>query len=201
MTTILNIKTSINGENSASNKLSEALISQLLKNNPESKVLVRDLASDPIPHMETKHFLSFEIPHEERSNEQKEASKYSDQALKEIEEADILVIGLPFYNFSFPSTLKSWIDHISIPGKTFSYADSTPKGLLKNKKVYLNIAIGGIYEDKTIINQMEDYLRTLFAFIGITDIQVFRSEGTVFPEVRDENLSQTITDIESVLAS
>ncbi|REC62182.1 FMN-dependent NADH-azoreductase [Chryseobacterium pennae] len=200
MTTILNIKTSINGENSASNQLSEVVINQLLEIHPDSKVMVRDLASDPIPHMQTTHFLSFEIPHEERNNEQKEASKYSDQALKEIEEADILVIGVPFYNFSFPSTLKSWIDHISIPGKTFSYAGGVLKGLLKNKKVYLNFAIGGVYEDKGIIDQMESYLRTLLGFIGITDIEVFRSEGMSLPEIREENLSKTVAEIETVLA-
>lgn len=199
MANILNIKTSINGENSASNKLSEVVITQLLERNPAAKITVRDLASTPIPHMQTIHFLSFEVPYEERSDEQKEASQYSDQALQEINEADIIVIGVPFYNFSFPSTLKSWIDHISIPGKTFSYTDGVLKGLLKNKKVYLNFAIGGMYEDKNIIDQMESYLRTLFGFIGITDIEVFRSEGMSLPQIREENLSKTVAEIESVL--
>lgn len=199
MANILNIKTSINGENSASNKLSQMVINQLLKKDPGSKVVVRDLALDPIPHLEIQHFTSFAIPYEERNDAQKEASKYSDQALKEIQNADILVIGVPFYNFSFPSTLKSWIDHIAVAGKTFSYADGSLKGLLQNKKVYLNFAIGGMYEHKEIIDNIEDYLRSLFGFIGITDVEVFRSEGMALPPVREENLSKTVAEIETVL--
>lgn len=199
MANILNIKTSINGENSVSNKLSQIVIDQLLEKNTESKVVVRDLAVNPIPHMEIKHFSSFAVPHEEKSEEQKEASKYSDEALKEVFEADIIVIGVPFYNFTFPSTLKSWIDSISVAGKTFSYADGTPKGLLQNKKLYLNFAVGGVY-DNGLVENMEHYLRTLFAFIGITDVEVFQSQGTMIPQLKEENLTKAVSEIETVLA-
>ncbi|EJL72683.1 FMN-dependent NADH-azoreductase [Chryseobacterium populi] len=199
MANILNIKTSISGENSVSNQLSQIIINQLLKKDPESKVVVRDLATQPIPHLEIHHFNASGIPDEEKNDEQKEASKYSDRALKEIEEADIIVIGVPFYNFTFPSTLKSWIDSISVAGKTFSFADGTPKGLLQNKKVYLNFAVGGVYENGLIEN-MEHYLRTLFGFIGITDVEVFKSQGTMIPQLKDENLSKAVAEIEAVLA-
>lgn len=199
MANILNIKTSISGENSISNKLSQTLINQLLEKNPESKVVVRDLSADPIPHLEIKHFASFAVPHEEKSEEQKEASKYSDEALKEIQEADIIIIGVPFYNFTFPSTLKSWIDSISVAGKTFSYADGTPKGLLENKKLYLNFAIGGVYENGLVEN-MEHYLRTLFGFIGITDVEVFQTQGTMIPQLKEENLMKAVEKIEAIFA-
>lgn len=198
MANILNIKTSITGENSVSNQLSQAVIHQLLEKNPESKVVVRDLALEPIPHLEIHHFNASRLTDEERSEEQKEASKHSDQSLKEIQEADIIVIGVPFYNFTFPSTLKSWIDSISVAGKTFSYADGTPKGLLENKKIYLNVAAGGVYENGLIEN-MEHYLRTLFGFIGITDVEVFISQGTMVPQLKEENFSKAVAKIEELV--
>lgn len=199
MANILNIQTSISGENSVSNKLSQTVINQLLDKDPNSKVLVRDLALNPIPHLDIQHFSASRIPDEEKNEEQKKASHHSDEALKEIQEADIIVIGVPFYNFTFPSTLKSWIDSIAVAGKTFSYADGTPKGLLQNKKLYLNFAIGGVYENGLIEN-MEHYLKTLFGFIGITDVEVFKSQGMMVPQLKDENFSKTVAEIETVLA-
>ncbi|MEI3791779.1 MULTISPECIES: FMN-dependent NADH-azoreductase [unclassified Chryseobacterium] len=199
MANILNIQTSISGENSVSNKLSQAVINQLLDKDPNSKVVIRDLALNPIPHLEIHHFSASRIPDEERNDEQKEASKYSDESLKEIQEADIIVIGVPFYNFNFPSTLKSWIDSIAVAGKTFSYADGTPKGLLQNKKLFLNFAIGGVYENGLIEN-MEHYLRTLFGFIGITDVEVFKSQGMMVPQLKEENFSKAVAAIETALA-
>jgi FMN-dependent NADH-azoreductase len=199
MANILNIQTSISGENSVSNKLSQAVINQLLDKDPNSKVVIRDLALNPIPHLEIHHFSASRIPDEERNDEQKEASKYSDESLKEIQEADIIVIGVPFYNFTFPSTLKSWIDSIAVAGKTFSYADGTPKGLLQNKKLFLNFAIGGVYENGLIEN-MEHYLRTLFGFIGITDVEVFKSQGMMVPQLKEESFSKAVAAIETALA-
>lgn len=199
MANILNIKTSINGENSVSNKLSQAVIDQLTEKNPGITVTVRDLGTNPIPHLEIQHFKSFSVANENRNDEEREASKYSEEALKEVQKADIIVIGVPLYNFSFPSTLKSWIDHITVAGKTFSYADGSPKGLLQDKKVYLNFAIGGVYEQKGIIDSIESYLRTLLDFIGITDIEVFKSEGMAIPPLREESLSKTFSEIEAAV--
>lgn len=198
MANILNIQTSISGENSVSNKLSQAVINQLLEKNPGSKVVTRDLAANPIPHLEIHHFSASRVPDEEKSEEEKEAGKYSEESLKQLEEADIIVIGVPFYNFTFPSTLKSWIDSIAVGGKTFSYADGTPKGLIHGKKLYLNFAIGGVYENGLIEN-MEHYLKTLFAFIGITDVEVFQSQGLMVPQLKDENLAKTVAQIEELV--
>jgi FMN-dependent NADH-azoreductase len=198
MANILNIQTSISGENSVSNKLSQAVINQLLEKNPDSKVVVRDLAANPIPHLEIHHFSASRVPDEEKNEQEKEAGKYSEESLKQIQEADIIVIGVPFYNFTFPSTLKSWIDSIAVGGKTFSYADGTPKGLIQGKKLYLNFAVGGVYENGLIEN-MEHYLKTLFGFIGITDVEVFQSQGLMVPQLKDENLAKTIAKIEELV--
>ncbi|MGE8511608.1 MAG: FMN-dependent NADH-azoreductase [Chryseobacterium culicis] len=198
MANILNIKTSISGEDSVSSKLSQAVIEHLLAKDNLSKVVVRDLANDIIPHMELAHFNAFNVRDEEKNEQEREVSRFSDQAIKEIQEADIIVIGVPFYNFGIPSTLKSWIDHISIAGKTFSYADGTLKGLLENKKVYLNFAIGGVY-DNGIVENMEKYLKTFFEFIGITDVEVFKTEGTVIPELREASFLKAVEDIETAI--
>jgi len=198
MANILNIKTSISEENSVSNMMSQTVIDRLLQQDPSSRVVVRNLASDPIPHMELQHFNAFNIMDEERTPKEKEVSKFSDQAVKEIQEADMIVIGVPFYNFSIPSTLKSWIDHISIAGKTFTYTDGVLKGLLEGKKVYLNFAVGGIY-DNGIVENMERYLTTFFAFIGITDVKVFKTEGTMIPEFKDTNIFNAVTEIEKAV--
>ncbi|MCU7613380.1 NAD(P)H-dependent oxidoreductase [Chryseobacterium sp. GMJ5] len=198
MANILNIKTSISGENSISNQLSQRVIDQLLEKDPDSKVVVRDLAADPIPHLEIEHFTASRMADDEKNDVQKMASQYSDQSLRELQEADIIVIGVPFYNFTFPSTLKSWIDSISVAGKTFSFADGTPKGLIKNKKLYLNFSIGGVYENGLIEN-MEFYLRTLFGFIGITDVEVFKIQGTMIPQMKEENFSKTVSEIEALV--
>lgn len=139
MANILNIKTSISGEDSVSSRLSQVVIDRLLEKEPFSKVVVRNLATEPIPHMGLEHFSAFNVSDAEKTDAQKELSRFSDQAIMEIHDADIIVIGVPFYNFSIPSTLKSWIDHISIAGKTFSYADGHVKGLLKNKRSILTL--------------------------------------------------------------
>ncbi|OOG17943.1 hypothetical protein BWD42_11635 [Sphingobacterium sp. CZ-UAM] len=199
MANILNIKTSISGEHSVSSKLSQVVIDRLLEKEPFSKVVVRNLATEPIPHMELEHFSAFNVSDAEKTDAQKELSRFSDQAIREIQDADIIVIGVPFYNFSIPSTLKSWIDHISIAGKTFSYADGHVKGLLKNKKVYLNFAVGGIY-DNGIVDNMEMYLRTFFGFIGISDVEVFKTEGTMLPGLKDENMLLATGEIEAAIA-
>jgi len=199
MANILNIKTSISGEDSVSSRLSQVVIDRLLEKEPFSKVVVRNLATEPIPHMELEHFNAFNVSDLEKNDAQKELTRFSDQAIMEIQHTDIIVIGVPFYNFSIPSTLKSWIDHISIAGKTFSYADGHVKGLLKNKKVYLNFAVGGIY-DNGIVDNMEMYLRTFFGFIGISDVEVFKTEGTMLPELKDENMLLARGEIEAAIA-
>jgi FMN-dependent NADH-azoreductase len=101
--------------------------------------------------------------------------------------ADIIVIGVPLYNFGIPSTLKSWIDHIARSGITFSYGDGTPRGLVSNKKVYLAFAAGGVYSDGPMKSYdfAEPYLRQTLGFLGMTDITTFRVEGIGVPQLKD----------------
>ena len=187
MKKILNIVTSVKGADSFSNKLSNALLEKLISAYPVSTIHTHDLTKKPFPHLEESHFTSFYTPPELRTEENKEALRHSDQAIKEIMEADILVIGVPLYNFGIPSTLKAWIDHIVRAGVTFQYADGLLKGLVINKKVYLAIASGGVYSEGPMKSYdfTEPYLRTALGFIGLTDITVFRIEGTNVPGVKE----------------
>jgi len=197
MKKILNIVTSVKGEASFSIKLSNAILKKLLADYPGSQVRTHDLSKTPFPHLEETHFASFYTPEEMRTDEHKEAIKHSDEAIKELMEADIIVIGVPLYNFGIPSTLKAWIDHIVRAGITFSYSDGFPKGLVVNKKVYLAIASGGVYSKGPMKSYdfTEPFLRTSLGFIGMNDITVFRVEGTFVPEFKETALSKAMNTV------
>ena len=194
---ILNIISSINGEASFSNKLSNAILEKLEEAYPSSQMNKYDLSKNPLPYLETLHYGAFFTPSEHYSADQKKAVKHSDEAIKELKDADIIVIGVPLYNFSIPATLKTWIDHISRANETFSCASGIPKGLLTNKKVYLAIASGGIYTEGFMKSYdfTEPYLRTILGFIGLTAITTFRIEGTSVPEFKDNAVSKAFATV------
>jgi FMN-dependent NADH-azoreductase len=180
MKKILNIVSSAKADQSFSNKLSGAIIDKLLTVYPGSQIQTRDLAADPLPHLQGPQIAAHYTPAELRTADHKEVLSKSDQAIQELMDADILVIGAPLYNFGIPSTLKSWVDHIARSGITFSYGDGAPKGLVNNKKIYLAIASGGIYSDGPMksFDFAEPYLRGALGFLGMNDINTFRVEGT-----------------------
>jgi FMN-dependent NADH-azoreductase len=198
MKKILNIVSSVKGEDSFSIKLSNVVIEKLLSVYPGSSINTHDLTKNPFPHLEESHFTAFYTPEELRTEEHKEAIQNSDQAIKELMEADIIVIGVPLYNFGIPSTLKAWIDHIVRAGVTFSYANGFPEGLVVNKDVYLAIASGGVYSDGPMkgYDFTEPYLRTVLGFIGMKDITTFRVEGTVVPGVKETAWSKAVDSVE-----
>ncbi len=189
MKKILNIISSAKGNESFSNKLSNVLLEKLLSAYPGSNIFTRDLSKDPVPHLEESHFTSFYTPEASRTEAQKEAVRISDQAINE---------GAPLYNFGIPSTLKSWIDQIARAGVTFSYANGTPQGLVKNKKIYLVISSGGVYSQGPMkeFDFTEPYLRKVLGFIGLTDITVFRVEGTNVPGRKEAALTEAIGRVE-----
>ncbi|MFT3703878.1 MAG: NAD(P)H-dependent oxidoreductase [Agriterribacter sp.] len=195
MANILSIQSSINGVQSVSRLLSQQIIDQIQTVHPGSNVKERDLNTTPAPHLETAHFFALRTPEEQRTAEQAEAATHSNELIDELLEADIIVIGVPFYNFNIPSTLKSWLDHLTVPGKTFTYKNGQglPEGLIKNKKVYLSIAMGGVYStaEMKAIDNIEPYLRSFLGFLGIKDITVFKAEGLAIPSLREKNLEKT----------
>jgi FMN-dependent NADH-azoreductase len=187
MKKILHIISSPRGEASYSIRLGKSIIEKLTTSYPGSTVKENILVNKQYPHLEEAQISSFFTAAENRTPENREAIRHSDEAIKEIMEADILVIGAPMYNFSIPSTLKAWIDHIIRAGITFKYDEKGPKGLVVGKKAYLAVASGGVYSEGPMqpYDFVTPYLQTVLGFIGITDLTIIRAEGTSMPQTKD----------------
>jgi len=194
---ILHVISSPRKAASASIQLSEGIIDRLRAAYPGSTVRVRDLATHPFPHLEEAKLQSLFTPAPQRTPEQQVAAKHSDDAIAEVLAADILVIGAPLYNFGIPSTLKAWIDHVVRAGHTFQYVDGRPQGLVTGKQAYLAVASGAIYSEGFMkpYDFVVPYLQTVLGFIGITDLQVVRVEGTALSSVQDTALEKGLASI------
>jgi len=129
---------------------------------------------------------------------ERQAVRHSEEAIADITEADILVIGAPMYNFSIPSALKAWIDHVVRAGVTFKYDANGPEGLVKGKKVYIALSSGGVFSDGPMrsMDFAEPYLRHILGFIGLTDVTLFRVEGLSIPGVRETALEKAVAGIQ-----
>jgi len=195
---ILRLITSFKGKDSQSFQLGNAIVEKIKTEHPETGVTVRDLTKNEMPHLNEVHFTSFITPAENLSRELKNAVSFSDEAVKELMVSDIIVIDVPMYNFSIPSSLKAWIDHIVRAGITFRYTQNGVEGLVQNKKVFLAIASGGVYSDGLMkeFDLTEKYLRNILGFIGVTNITTFRVEGTAIPELKDTALPKILQVIE-----
>ncbi len=182
MSTLLHINSSPLYGHSVSRELTDAFVAQWKSSHPDSAVIDRDLTSTVIPPISADWVGAVYTPEEARTPQQTELLSLSDSLIAELLQADEYVIGVPMHNFSVPSVLKLWIDQISRVGKTFSYADGTPKGLLTGKKATFIIATGGIYDAQTQMasfNFVEPYLRSLFGFLGVTDATFLTAGGTM----------------------
>lgn len=194
---ILHIISSPRGDSSFSIKLGNAIVEQLQSAHPGSTLKTTDLVKNKFPHLEESHLVSFFTPAENRSAENEEAIRHSDEAIADLQAADVIVIGAPLYNFGIHSTLKAWIDHISRAGVTFRYSENGVEGLLKGKKVYIALASGGIYSEGPMESYdfVSTYLTKFLGFIGLTDVKVFRVEGSSLPEFKDVALERGIESI------
>ena len=182
MRTLLHIDSSPLYGRSVSRQLTAAFVSQWQASHPNGVVVDRDLSAINIPPINAEWVGAVYTPEEGRIPQQKELLSLSDSFLADLERADEYVIGVPMHNFGVPSVLKLWIDQIARVGKTFSYANGTPKGLLIGKKATFIIATGGIYEAQTKMasfNFVEPYLRTVFGFLGVTDATFLTAGGTM----------------------
>ena len=177
MKTILQLNTSILSNEGQSTRLATEFVAAL----GASEVIVRDLAQEPVPHLDAERFGAFITPNEKRTEKQKLLVAYSDRLIDEVRRADTLVIGLPMYNFGVPSTLKAWFDQIARAGVTFRYTEKGPVGLLTGKKAYVLATRGGIYEG-TPRDTQTAYVRDFLAFLGITDVEFVYAEGLAISE-------------------
>lgn len=195
---VLHIITSPRGQDSVSKQLGNVIIEKIKAKYPNSIVKERDLSKEAFPHLDGLQIGSWFTPAENRTPEQMKAIKISDEAIAEMQEADIYVFGAPFYNFAITSTLKAYLDHIARPGITFSYKeDGTPEGLLKNKKAYIAIASSGVYSEGVMqsFDFVSPYLKFILGFLGITDITTFRVEGQRIPGFQETALQKGIESV------
>jgi FMN-dependent NADH-azoreductase len=201
MTTLLQIKASISHDQGLSSQLANNFVAAYRKSHPHAKVVVREVASaEPVPHLNGERFGAFIAKPEERTDAQHAVVAYSDALIEELKRADIVVIGLPMYNFGVPSQLKAYFDHIARAGVTFKYTANGPAGLLTGKKVYVFAARGGLYAG-TALDTQTGYVRDFRAFLGMQDVQFVYAEGlAVSPESREAGLAKAAAEIASLAA-
>jgi len=180
MKTLLHIDSSPLGEASISRQLSGEYVRRWREFHPEGRVIRRDLNAGNFPAIDGAWIASVYTPEEARTPAQRDTIALSDRLLEELFAADEYVFGVPMHNFGIPSVLKLWLDQIARVGKTFAYVDGAPVGLLKGKKATFIVSSGGVYDPGTAMasyNFVEPYLRTVFGFLGVTDIEVLSAGG------------------------
>ncbi len=197
MKQILHIISSPRIEVSASRKLGNAVIEKIQEKYPDSTVKERDLTKNLVPLLEEAHINTFFSPAESHSPEQQSINEYSENLISELQEADIIVIDSPMYNFSVPATLRAYFDFTSRAGYTFKYDENGPKGLLNNKKLYIAFTSGNIYSKGPyqVYDSNVPYVKNVFGFYGVTDVSVFRAEGLSIPGVMENSLEKAIESV------
>jgi FMN-dependent NADH-azoreductase len=196
VTNLLQINTSINNGNGQSSQLAWQFVAAIQKRDPEVKIIVRDVAAaEPVPHLDAERFGAFITNPQERSAAQDAVVAYSDVLINELKQADVILLGLPMYNFGVPSQLKAYFDHIARAGVTFKYTDKGPVGLLTGKRAYVFAARGGVYAG-TPLDTQTGYVRDFLRFIGITDVNFVYAEGlAVSPQSKEAGLAKAGAEI------
>jgi FMN-dependent NADH-azoreductase len=200
MSNVLLIHSSVFGDKSQS----LALARDFLKRYPHRSVVERALSPQTMPHLDGETFVAMGTPANEHDSGQQAAVALSDALIAELEAADTIVLAAPMYNFSIPSTLKAWIDHVARRGRTFNYTEKGPEGLLKGKKVFVLTARGGVYSNgapAAALDFQEPYLRTVLGFLGLTDVTFVHFEGVgMGPEAANANRGKALAAIERLTA-
>lgn len=197
---LLHIDSSILGDNSASRQLSGEVVKTWQAAEPGVVVTYRDLAADAISHFSAATLVAAGTAAELRNAAQQHEADLSAQALAEFIAADAVVIAAPMYNFTIPTQLKAWIDRIAVAGQTFRYTEAGPEGLCGGKKVVIVSTAGGLHAGQATGVAHEDYLKVLFGFLGITDIEFVRAHGLAYgDEVRTKAMSDAQAHISEQL--
>lgn len=171
---ILQINSSIRGSASASTRLANSIVARLRSLTPSADLEVRDVVNQPI--LDGAALGALFTPADARSPEQQARVAVDDASIAQLQAADVVVIGVPMYNFGVPAQLKAWIDSICRAQVTFRYTANGPEGLLKGKKVFVALARGGLYRDTPADSQVP-YLKAVLGFLGMTDVHFIHAEG------------------------
>jgi FMN-dependent NADH-azoreductase len=185
---VLHIASSPRGAQSYSNRVAARVIDELRGRHPETSVTLRDLARDPLPHIDDDFVAVTRSAAGAQSDRQGALLAQSDALVDELLAADLIVIGAPMINFTIPSNLKTWIDYVSRAGRTFRYSEKGAEGLVTGKQVVLVVARGGIYSDANSAQDFQlPYLKSVLGFLGMTDVTVLEVDGTAFgPDVAEK---------------
>lgn len=184
---LLHLDSSILGDASATRGLGDAVVARLRDAHPGVEVTYRDLAATPVPHLGATS-LARSDPGE---------AELADALMAEFLAADVVVLGVPMYNFGIPSQLKAWIDRIAVAGKTFRYTANGPEGLAGGKRVIVAGAHGGFHPYGGASNFVQPYLRFLFGFLGVTDVAFVTAEGLA---VSSEQRAQSLREAQDTIA-
>jgi FMN-dependent NADH-azoreductase len=203
MTTILHIDSSILGGYSVSRTLTAEIVAKQLALHPGANVIRRDLVVDAAMHLSDAHMAVFqggEVGNAALGQDLATGGAYVDELFA----ADIIIIGVPMYNFTIPTQLKAWVDRVCVAGRTFKYGEKGPEGLVTGKKVFIASARGGVYTGDSpaaAMEHQESYLKGVLAFIGITDVTVIRAEGLALgDDARGAAIAAAKAEIEALAA-
>ena len=187
---LLHIDSSILGQHSASRELGAAIVARWQADVPGLEIAYRDLAADPIPHLDGSDLAKADPT----------AAARAERVLRDFLDADIVVIGAPMYNFSIPSTLKAWIDRVAVAGRSFRYTADGPEGLAGGKKIIVASTRGGFHDAASGSDFVEPYLRFVFGFLGVTDVEFVTASGlSISAEQRSESMQAALASIPSPL--
>ena len=185
MTQVLALKSSILGEYSSSSKLVDELVEKYKAQ--QADITLRDLSLQPVPVLDGEIANALRAP-EQLNEKQQDALALSDQLISELENADVLILAAPMYNFNISTQLKNWIDLIARAGKTFTYTEQGPKGLITNTRAIVITTRGGMHKDQ-LSDQQVPYLKTVLGFIGISEVEVVYAESLAMgPEIAQTSL-------------
>lgn len=193
---ILHIDSATTGENSVSRELTKAIVEHFTAKNPGAEVAVLDLEANPIPHLTNATTGAIRLPAEAHTPEMAAAFAAERAVLDQFLASDVVVIGAPMYNFTIPSSIKAWLDRLGVPGVTFSYSEAGPKGLAGGRRVIVASSRGGEYAFDGAMEHQETYLRDMFGFIGIDNVEFIRAEKIGYgPEVRAASIAAAKEEI------
>ncbi|WDE02969.1 NAD(P)H-dependent oxidoreductase [Thalassomonas viridans] len=176
MSKILVLNTGLNGDNSNSNKFTQMYLQVRKSSGLQDEVSVRDLNDDQLPHLSAEEMQAWMTPPQQQTPQQQQLAKLSDDLIAELMAHDIIVIGMPMYNLGVPSTFKAYIDRIARAGKTFSYTENGPQGLVKDTKVVVLAARGGMYQG-TPMDTQTGFIKGIYGLMGISDVDFIYAEG------------------------
>ena len=186
---VLHIDSSIFGDASVSRQLSQAIVAQLTAKHSDASVEYLDLATQMIPHLTAEILMGQDA----------EQAALGEKIIQQYLDADIVVVGAAMYNFGLPSTLKAWIDRISVAGKTFQYTENGPVGLAGDKKAYIASSRGGVYGANSPADFQEGFLQTVFNFTGVKDVEIIRAEGVnMGPELKEQAIANALAQVQAL---